>query len=143
LVQALVVESREEIASVLKGACDPTATLVKSASEPAEAERSLSWDGPFELVVISMDIGMNETLALVEQAKQQKLDSIVVCVFDHLCEHTERALRSKGASMCIPRPWVGRRLFQVVWHVHRRKVMRESHRPSRKNRAVGPFRQDW
>ena len=139
MLKALVVELREDIAEVLKRACDPAATHVESASGLDQAEKALLLHGAFDIVVISLDVGKLDALSLLGWARRQNADGVVICVFSEMDDRVERAMRVRGASMCLPRAWVEPRLFEVLWHVQKTKLMMDRAVPEWGRRVARPF----
>ena len=123
MVRVLAVEPEREIAAVLEDALDAKMSTVVSAPHRREAEQQMRLKGPFEVVVISLALGEAQALGLVEEARRQSPDSVIVCVLDEVTDEVEKAARLKGAAFCIARSEDCRDLLQVLWHVERAKAM--------------------
>jgi DNA-binding response OmpR family regulator len=100
-------------------------TLIAHAASPPKAQSSLASRGPFDIVVIDLEMGRPGALSLIGQARRHNDNVVVVCLFDRLDHGLERDLRMMGASMCLERTWVRPVLFQLLWHVQKRKLITE------------------
>lgn len=126
MVRVLVVEPEREIAAVLEDALDAKMSTVVSAPHRREAEQQMRLKGPFEVVVISLALGEAQALGLVEEARPQSPDSVIVCVLDEVTDELEGAARLRGATRCIPRSEDYQDLLQILWQVERRRAAREA-----------------